>query len=193
MLITLDNTSRPKKKETLSIEIPPALPNHQLTSLTNSFVGAIKRSTDLRYNLWWSFGLFLEEVPRRLGNNEALDRAVDAVTTVHGDFCTRRIVSVEALSKYSHALKTLSVYLDDPLQARASNTLCAVMILLVCQGFIGNSGQLLSGHAGGAANILRARKNFGPRDEFERKLFLSLRGGVVSQPTSLHPQHKNQY
>ncbi|KAJ5316828.1 hypothetical protein N7508_001336 [Penicillium antarcticum] len=179
IMIILDNKSRLNKKETPPLEIPPTFPNHHLTSLTNSFVGAIKRSTDLRYNLWWSFGLFLEEVPRRLGNNEALDRAVDAVTTVHGDFCTHQFVSVNALSKYSHALKTLSVYLNDPIQASASNTLCAVMILLVCQAFIGNQGQLLSGHAGGAANILRARKNFGPRDEFERKLFLSLRGSVL--------------
>ncbi|KAJ5776409.1 uncharacterized protein N7511_001420 [Penicillium nucicola] len=179
MNITLDNKSRSNKKETPPFEIPPVFPNHHLTSLTNSFVGAIKRSTDLRYNLWWSFGLFLEEVPRRLGNNEALDRAVDAVTTVHRDFCTRRIVSVNALWKYSQALKTLGVYLDDPIQASTSNTLCAVMILLVCQAFIGNQGQLLSGHAGGAANILRARKNFGPRDEFEGKLFLSLRGSVL--------------
>jgi hypothetical protein len=193
MIITLDNKSRLTKKETPPFEIPPTFPNHHLTSLTNSFIGAIKRSTDLRYNLWWSFGLFLEEVPRRIGNNEALDRAVDAVTTIHADFCIRRSISVGALSKYSHALRTLSVHLDDPIQAIASNTLCAVMILLVCQAFIGNQGQLLSGHAGGAANILRARKNFGPRDEFERKLFLSLRGSVVSKPTfpSSHKTNAN--
>ena len=193
MIITLDNNSRSTKEETPPFDIPSTFPNHHLTSLTNSFVGAIKRSTDLRYNLWWSFGLFLEEVPRRLGNNEALDRAVDAVTTIHADFCTRRSISVGALSKYSHALRTLSVYLDDPIQAIASNTLCAVMILLVCQAFIGNQGQLLSGHAGGAANILRARKNFGPRDEFERKLFYSLRGSVVRKPTfsSSHKTNAN--
>ncbi|CAI7630275.1 unnamed protein product [Penicillium palitans] len=129
--------------------------------------------------MWWSFGLFLEDVPRRLGSNEALDRAVDAVTTAHAGFCARQRVSTEALTKYSYALKTLRVYLDDPLQASASSTLCAVMILLACQTFIGNNGQMMSGHAQGAASILRARKNFGPRDDFERKLFLSLRGSVL--------------
>ncbi|CAI7644268.1 unnamed protein product [Penicillium glandicola] len=162
-----------------SFEIPRACPGNRTTSLTNLFVGAIKRSTDLRYNMWWSFGFFLEEVPRRLGSNEALDRAVDAVTTAHAGFCSRRPVSVEALAKYSYALKTLRVYLDDPLQASTSSTLCAVMILLICQTFIGNNGQLVSGHAQGAASILQARKNFGPRDDFERKLFLSLRGSVL--------------
>ncbi|CAI7564620.1 unnamed protein product [Penicillium crustosum] len=129
--------------------------------------------------MWWSFGLFLEDIPRRLGSNEALDRAVDAVTTAHAGFCTRQPVSTEALAKYSCALKTLRVYLDNPLQASASSTLCAVMILLVCQTFIGNNGQMMSGHAQGAASILHARRNFGPRDDFERKLFLSLRGSLL--------------
>lgn len=126
--------------------------------------------------------MFVEDVPRRLGSNEALDRAADALITAHASFCTRQPVRAEALAKYSHALKTLRVYLDDPLQASASSTLCAVMILLICQTFIGNPGAMVSGHAQGAASILHARKNFGPRDDFERKLFLSLRGSVVNPP-----------
>ncbi|KAJ5383780.1 transcriptional regulator family: Fungal Specific TF, partial [Penicillium concentricum] len=166
-------------EEKYPFEIPRPCPSNRMTSLTSSFVGAIKRSTDLRYNMWWSFGMFLEDVPRRLGSSEALDRAVDAVTTAHAGFCTRQPVSVETLAKYSYALRTLRIYLDDPLQASASSTLCAVMILLVCQTFIGSNGNIVSGHAQGAANILQARKNFGPRDDFERKLFLSLRGSVL--------------
>ena len=182
MTLAPRSRSRSTEEEKCSIEIPRTYPSNSMTSLMNSFVGAIKRSTDLRYNMWWSFGIFLEDVPRRLGSNEALDRAVDAVTTAHAGFCTHQPVSTKALAKYSYALKTLRVYLDDPLQASASSTLCAVMILLLCQTFIGNNGQMLSGHAQGAASILHARKNFGPRDEFERKLFLSLRGSVVNDP-----------
>ncbi|OQD60255.1 hypothetical protein PENPOL_c025G00235 [Penicillium polonicum] len=179
MTLAPRSRSRSTEEEKCSIEIPRTYPSNSMTSLMNSFVGAIKRSTDLRYNMWWSFGIFLEDVPRRLGSNEALDRAVDAVTTAHAGFCTHQPVSTKALAKYSYALKTLRVYLDDPLQASASSTLCAVMILLLCQTFIGNNGQMLSGHAQGAASILHARKNFGPRDDFERKLFLSLRGSVL--------------
>ncbi|KAJ5550122.1 transcriptional regulator family: Fungal Specific TF [Penicillium sp. DV-2018c] len=172
-------TPTSNKREISVLNIPPACPATYMTLLTNSFVAIIKRSTDLRFNLWWSFGIFLEEVPRRLGSNEALDRAVDAVTTAHADFCTHHPVSVQALSKYSLALKTLRFYLQDPFQARDPNTLCAVMILLICQTFIRNDGQTISGHAQGAASILHARKNLGPRDDFERKLFLSLRGSVL--------------
>ena len=118
-------------------------------------------------------------MPRRLGANEALDRAVDAVTTAHASFCAGHVASVEALSKYSQALRTLRVYLDDRLHAQSSNTLCAVMVLLVCQMFIGPTMRCWSGHAEGAAQILKARRKFSPQDPFEQKLFLSLRGSVV--------------
>ena len=162
----------------------------ELTLLTNAFTSTIKRSTDFRYNLWWTFGTFLEDVPRRLGTNEALDRAVDALTAAHAGFCSRRGVTVEALTKYSRALGTLRVYLDDRVHAQSASTLGAVMILLSCQTFLGHSTNSWSGHAEGAALILRARKNFGPRDDFEKKLFLSLRGVVVS---SSHPVGPAEY
>lgn len=163
---------------------PCASPSNELTALTSAFVRTIKRTTDLRYNLWWSFGSFLEDVPRRLGANEALDRAVDALTTGHADFCVGQAPSIVTISKYSHALHSLRVYLDDPTHAQSSNTLAAVMILLVCQMFLGQTNQCWSGHAEGASLILKARRHFGPRDQFETKLFLSLRGSVVSHRSS---------
>lgn len=176
--------SRETALQHIYIHIPPetpgTIPSNGLTSLTSAFVRTIKRSTDLRYNLWWSFGSFLEDVPRRLGTNEALDRAVDALTTGHNDFCVTRAPSMMALTKYSQALHTLRVCLDDSVHAKSSTTLAAVMVLLICQTFLGQSNQCWSGHAEGAAMILKARKHFGPRDPFETKLFLSLRGSVVS-------------
>lgn len=179
-MITL-NICKENKKVTPPLGIPPTCPGDQITSLTGSFVGAIKRTNDLRYNLWWSFGIFLDDVPRRIGTSQVLDRAVDALITAHANFCCRHSASVEALSKYSSALRTLRVCLEDPIQASSSNTLCAVMILLLCQSLHRNSDQVVTGHVQGASSILRARKNFGPRDDFERKLFLSLRGSVVCQ------------
>lgn len=158
-----------------------AKPSNSTTRLAEAFTQAIKRSTDIRYNLGWSFGIFLEDVPRRLGTNDALDRAVDAVTSAHTDFCNRQPGSVQALTKYSAALRTLRVYLDDPVHAQETNTLAAVMILLICQTILGQTThQQWSGHCEGATQILKARKNFGPRNDFEAKIYMSLRGSVVS-------------
>ncbi|GLI76182.1 hypothetical protein PoHVEF18_004453 [Penicillium ochrochloron] len=157
-----------------------AKPSNSTTRLAEAFTQAIKRSTDIRYNLGWSFGIFLEDVPRRLGTNDALDRAVDAVTSAHTDFCNRQPGSVQALTKYSAALRTLRVYLDDPVHAQETNTLAAVMVLLICQTILGQTThQQWSGHCEGATQILKARKNFGPRNDFEAKIYMSLRGSVL--------------
>ena len=111
----------------------PRSPNNELIWLANSFIDTIKASTSLRYNLAWTYGGFLEDIPRRLGTNEALDTAVRALLSGHASLCLHREVSIEALTKYSHALQKLRVYLDDPIKACASETLCAVMLLMMCQ------------------------------------------------------------
>ncbi|KAJ5650673.1 transcriptional regulator family: Fungal Specific TF [Penicillium longicatenatum] len=175
----------PTKPEPMHIRLPPDSPTATLTndlsSLANRFIKTINPSTDLRYNLWWTFGAYLEDIPRRLGTNEALDRSIEALTTAHAGFCSvhRQGATVEALASYAQALKTLRIYLDDRVHARSSNTLCAVMVLLICQLFLGQTTQCWSGHAEGAAQILQARKQCKPRDLFEKKLFLSLRGSVL--------------
>ncbi|KAJ5759272.1 hypothetical protein N7520_006428 [Penicillium odoratum] len=175
----------PTKPEHIHIRLPPSPPTATMTSvsssLANRFIKTIDRSTDLRYNLWWTFGAYLEDVPRRLGENEALDRAIETLTAAHAGFCgvNRQGATAEALTKYSQALRMLRVYLDNRVHAQSSNTLCAVMVLLVCQLFLGPTTQYRSGHAEGAAQILKARKQCSPRDLFEKKLFLSLRGSVL--------------
>lgn len=183
----------PTKPEQINIRLPPCSPTATLTndlsSLANRFIKTINPSTDLRYNLWWTFGMYLEDIPRRLGTNEALDRSIEALTAAHAGFCgvNRQGATVEALTSYSQALKILRVYLDDRVHAQSSNTLCAVMILLICQLFLGHTRQCWSGHAEGAAQILKARKKSKPRDLFEKKLFLSLRGSVVNYPHNPPP------
>jgi hypothetical protein len=120
-------------KEDRVAAIPSASPSNNQTLLAHAFVKAIRVSTDLKYNLAWAYGGYLEEVPRRLGSNEALDTAADAVVSAHLSFCVHRAISVEALTKYSRALSTLRVCLNDPIKASTSDTLCAVALLLICQ------------------------------------------------------------
>ena len=109
------------------------MPNSEKTLLAGAFIETIKWSTSLKYNLAWTYGLFLEDVPRRLGINKALDASVAALLSAHSSLCSHRRVGIEGLTKYSHALMILREYLDDPVTACASETLCAVMLLLICQ------------------------------------------------------------
>jgi hypothetical protein len=155
-------------------------PSSQTTLLTQSLVRHLEASHDLRYHLPWVYGGFIEDIPRRI---EALDAAVIALMSAHSNLALHRgtppVTSSDSLSKYSYALKTLRIYLDDPVKASEAETLCAVMLLLICQSFLGTSGGYVSGHGEGAAQILKVRAYYNARDDFEKELLLSLRGPIL--------------
>jgi len=118
-------------------------------------------------------------IPQRLGVNEALDTSVKALISTHTYYCLRQENITEALTKYSRALYVLRVSLDDPIQARTPEVLCAVYLLLICQGLLGTYEGRWTGHGKGAAQILKARGYYNPQDDFEAMLLLSLRGPVL--------------
>jgi hypothetical protein len=86
---------------------------------------------DIRYDLVWAYGALLREVPRRLGQNSALDASVSAITTTCNDLLANRRSS-EALIRYGQALTALRTCLSDPKQAQSSNTLCAIYLIWIC-------------------------------------------------------------
>lgn len=90
---------------------------------------------DIRYQLLWNFGGYLADVPRRLGMNPALDVASDALVSVHTSFCSQGhyVHDPRVLAKYSKALVVLRDALDDPDKAYSSETLCAIMLLMIVQ------------------------------------------------------------
>ena len=113
----------------------------------------INKDSDLRYNLTWAFGNFLQEVPRRLGKNAALDAAATSLALSHDRYSTvRRDAVPEEIKAYINALTVLRNCLDDPEVARDANTLCAVMLLLFAQVFIVLPGHILRVDLTSAAN-----------------------------------------
>lgn len=133
---SLPTTSQPKTLHTEADLIASFLrlpPSNKITILTSQYVQAIKLTTNLKYNLAWAYGFFMFEIPRRMNENEALDTAVNALICSHSNFCASKEVSVETLSSYARALRSLRHCLDDPDKASQTETLCAVMLLLICQ------------------------------------------------------------
>lgn len=98
--------------------------------VTNVFIWTLGVQ-DIRYGLG-VYGEFLRDIPRRLGTNEALDTAVGALTSAYPMLYTRQ-PSVEALSKYVQAIRALRICVEDPVQARCPNTLCAIYLMMICQ------------------------------------------------------------
>jgi hypothetical protein len=94
----------------------------------------LTKDSDLRYNLTWAFGSFIQDVPRRLGKNAALDAAAISLALTHVRYSTgRKDAAPEELKAYINALAVLRDSLNNPAVARDANTLCAVMLLLFCQ------------------------------------------------------------
>ena len=145
-------------------------------------MGKLNELDDLRYHITWTFGGYIEDIPKRIGRNNALDAATAALVTTHSTLRlnreSNRPIPAEAFQKYSHAIRALREYLDIPARARESETLCAVSLLSICAYFLGERGSR-SYHGEGAAQILKARAYYDPRDDFEQKLLLSLRGTVL--------------
>ncbi|KAL8672374.1 MAG: hypothetical protein Q9168_003146 [Polycauliona sp. 1 TL-2023] len=99
------------------------------SKLVSAFVGRISQGVDIRFQLPWNFGDYLNQLPRRLGVSEALDAAVDALTTVHASFCAGNLSpGPEVLAKHAHSLSVLRRDLSDAVKARASETLAAIMV-----------------------------------------------------------------
>lgn len=105
-------------------------PSNEATMTMSAFCSALGIK-DARYDLG-VYGAFMKDIPRRLGTNAALDASVRATTSVfHAVQC--RTQTVESLEDYGKALVVLGTTLNDPVQARTANTLCAMYLMMVCQ------------------------------------------------------------
>jgi hypothetical protein len=100
-----------------------------MTMVTSMFVSALQVS-DARFDLS-VYGSLFKEIPRRLGRNAALDASVGALTTALPWVHTHHR-SADMFDRYAHALKSLRASLDDPVQARSADTLCAVYLIVIC-------------------------------------------------------------
>lgn len=174
----------------------PRSPTNTHTYRVSAFIDTLKPARGVRFNLAWSYGDYLTDVPIRLGRNVALDAAADALVTACDRFSAPRADhSHRFLAKYVEAVRTLRLCLDDQATATTSETLCAVMLLLICQVralgaaacpilthdkiFVPGTRDSRTSHSEGAAQIYRYRGQLQVRDEFERKLIRTLRGPVV--------------
>ncbi|MCJ1398996.1 hypothetical protein MMC11_002198 [Xylographa trunciseda] len=167
-----------------AILIPTNLSN-ALTRLTAMFAHGVDPSEDTSVQLPWNFGPFLEDVPRHLGVNESLDTAADALVTAYSQFRTTGQATNEVgLKKYSTALLALRDCLDVPQIACMTETLCAIMILIILETLLGISDTGWMKHAGGAAEIFKHRRSPTSGNTLEQKLLLSLRAAVASLPSS---------
>jgi hypothetical protein len=107
-----------------------SIPYNETMRIANAFISTLEVS-DLRYSVSY-YGAFLKYVPQRLGTNQALDAAVQALASASSCLRTREN-STQVLVQYGNALKALRLSLSDPLKAESPETLCAIYLVMICQ------------------------------------------------------------
>lgn len=102
---------------------------------------SILQIKDQRSNLGF-YGHFFDDIPKRLGFNRALDASVKALTTAF-PFHHTRVLPSGTLNHYVDALRATRNTLNDSVEAKPSNTLCAMYLILVCSVSMAPKGPLL--------------------------------------------------
>jgi hypothetical protein len=125
---------QPHGRSDIQPVVSPGRPT-SLSSTDTDLIAAkfieVLQVTDIRYALVY-YGPFFRDIPRRLGQSPVLDSAVHAISAAY-PFLHTGSYSPTALARYGKSLRALRECLDNADEARASNTLCAVYLITVCQ------------------------------------------------------------
>ncbi|KAF5018895.1 hypothetical protein F66182_9114 [Fusarium sp. NRRL 66182] len=159
------------------------VPQNPTTSITHTLISRLE-ITDLRYDIT-CYGDFLRHIPARLGRNEALDAAADALATTFSTLHRPQgYQSVDSLTKYVRAIQSLRSCLDNPRKARMPETMCAVYLIMICQGWLGRDDDPTTSHGQGLAYLLKsaARENW--KAGFEAEMLLTFCVPVIIESIS---------
>lgn len=126
--------SKPQQINEFYLACPSKPLSNRVSLLTSVIAGTISPSTPIRFQLPWSFGDFLYDIPCRIGQNEALDAAADALATAYWRYCGQNSsMHLATLKTHGVAIEALQSCLMDPVKAHSPETLAAIMLLLIRQ------------------------------------------------------------
>ncbi|KAM3420246.1 hypothetical protein BST61_g3535 [Cercospora zeina] len=168
--LTVSHTTGPSNSIT-------ATPQNAATSLVMELVDKISID-DVRYDLCFTYGPILKEIPKRLGENAVLDASVSALMATMSDLATRRNTN-ERYKRFGNALSALRTSLQDPITAYSSMNLCAIFIIWICQGWVGGDQTRVSGHSAGVLKFLSRSPIRHSSDVFDRTVLVTMLGPVM--------------
>lgn len=119
-------------------------PTNETTKLASAIVSKLE-VRDVRWDILWSFGDVLREVPQRLGGNHALDAATMAVVETIPSL-VEASYSPKMIKAYAHGLRTLQEVLCHSAQAMEAETWAAVYLMFICQVSVRNAALMYNIH-----------------------------------------------
>ncbi|KAJ5501874.1 hypothetical protein N7463_004748 [Penicillium fimorum] len=158
-------------KTVVFVEGPTQVPSTETRIMAAAFVAAFQ-VTDIRYAVAY-YGPFLRDIPRRLGNSTVLDSAVGAISAAYQFLHTGSYPS-SVLVRYGQSLRALRECLNNPVEARTPNKLCAVYLIIICQSWLGKHDDSLTSHSEAIAHLLRAAALHEWTSTFEMEMVITL-------------------
>ena len=134
------------------------------------------------------YGAFLKDIPRRIGSSSVLDAATSALVVtlpLVASWVTARKndqnlqptghATVPMLQQYGRALNALRSALSNPIAAKDPNTLCALYLIVITQGWLQQEAGHFITHGEGVCMILRSiGGNHTAKDAFEKDILSTL-------------------
>ena len=110
-----------------------SLPSSASYRLSQRFLHILTDSGSDRVFSPQTIDILFPFIPRRLGFNLALDAAVVCLCTMYGSLVIGDRPSRETCAKYVAALGVLRSFLDDQLHRHQLETICASVIMQICE------------------------------------------------------------
>ncbi|PQE29560.1 C6 zinc finger domain protein [Rutstroemia sp. NJR-2017a BBW] len=131
----------------------------------------------------WLYGSFFQFIPARLGHNVALDDAVSCISSIYCDKSSLQDKS-KSLVKYENyvrALRSLQRYLNDEGLSLQSETLCASILLQICELAVNADKGKWGDLSRGSAQLIQARGVDKYVDPFDHSMLESQLSYIVVQ------------
>lgn len=167
-------------------QLLPKSPSSYATLTAGSFASLLN-ITDPRYDLT-CYGTWIMDLPRRMGTNEALDATMNAMSLTFPIVHSGEL-PYQALDSYGKALTALRNCLQDPIKAMQAETLSAIYLISICQGWIGRRSHQETAHILAMIHILRTAQMQKARQlsDFEKVVRRTVAVSIVSHQEQLAP------
>lgn len=127
----------------------------------------------------YCYGPIMGDLPQRMGNHRALDAAISAFNSTANCAPTKQM-TITAQRNYVTALSALQKCLQDPKTAYTPDTLAAIHLIIVCNGWMQQRGDKSPNHGEGILHLMNHLVTNTSPDEFLLKAIVTATGALVS-------------
>lgn len=160
------------------VDCPFFVPSNKQTAAAGQLV-SILEVTNPGFDVY-CYGPIMGDLPQRMGNHRALDAAITAFNNT-ANCAPKNQMTIKAQRSYGAALSALQKCLLDPKTAYTADTLAAIHLIIVCNGWMQQRGDKNPNHGEGILHLMNNLVTDKSGDEFLLKSIVTATGALVSR------------